>query len=402
MKQSETGFPVRFFVFYVVYYSFQAIYNSYTNLYLNGIGFNQAQIGMAVSIATGTLLLIQPLWGLASDRARFKNTVLKILLLSAAAAVMLYPLAQQYWGLSNTSPYVKYWLLLGVTAIFSAVFSPISPLQDTITLEHLEGKRWDFGQIRLGGTLGYAFTVLLTGWLLHDNYSIIFPVISAGLLVCFGLSFLLPKVSGHRHGAQRAPIRKIFANEAMLCLIFFNLVYSLCSSLYYNFYPIYFSGLAGVTSTHIGALMFASAIAEVPFLFFASKFVGRFGIPKMLVASGLITSVRWLLLFLLQNPIAIIGTNLLHGLGFVVVNYCLAVYINTSVPKELRATGQTMMAMLAAIFSRLIFGYLGGLAADWLGAGRLMLFSAVVMVAGTVAFALWFRSINRKAGEAAI
>ena len=381
MKKS--GFPVRFFLMYIIFYSVQAIYNSYVNLYLSDVGFTQAQIGMAVSVATGALLLIQPLWGLASDRAKYKNTIFLILLGCSAAAVLLFPLAHGFW-----------WLL-AVVALYSAVYFPIMPLQDNLTLEYLDGKKWDFGQIRLGGTLGYALSVVIVGWLLKDNYSRIFY-----MAVCLGMAFLLPKVSGHRHGENRAPIRQIFRDRAMLCLIFYNLVYSLGSSLYYNFYPIYFQSIGG-SSSYIGTMMFASAIAELPFLFFASKLVKRFGIPKMIVASGFITSIRWALLFALKDPVLIIITNLLHGVGFVVINYCLAVYINSNVPKELRATGQTMMALLATIFSRLIFGYVGGLAADWLGVNNLMLFSAVTMLLGTAVFALWFRSIRMRAAVAA-
>lgn len=380
----ENGFPIKFFATYLVFYAVQAVYNGFTNLYLHDIGFSQAQIGLAVSIATAALLLIQPFWGLVSDRAKHKNTILKILLAASAVVVLLYPLSH------------KYWVLFCVTALFSAVYSPISPLQDNLTLEHLEGGRWDFGQIRLGGSLAYALSMLIMGWALRDNYSGIFYIVSIGLAVCFVMTSLLPPVTGHRREGHRAPIRSIFASQAMLCLIFYNLVYTLCSSFYYNFYPIYFQSI-GATSGNIGTLMFASAIAEVPFLFFASKLVKRFGIPVMITFSGLITSVRWLLLFLLKDSTLIIVTNLLHGLGFVVVNYCLAVYINTSVPKELRATGQTMMAMLATIFSRLIFGYIGGIAADRLGVNNLMLFSAVLMICGTAVFALWFRAINRRA-----
>ncbi|MCA5011343.1 MFS transporter, partial [Clostridioides difficile] len=60
----------------------------------------------------------------------------------------------------------SYWHVLFLVAAFSAFFVPIIPLNDNITLESLTGSKWDYGRIRLGGTIGYAVTVVLAGYFL--------------------------------------------------------------------------------------------------------------------------------------------------------------------------------------------------------------------------------------------
>ena len=127
-------FPMRFFLLYMLYYSGQAIYSVYFNLYLSNIGFTNTMIGLLGSLSTLLILIAQPFWGIMSDRAKKKNTILKILfLLSAVAALM-------YYGSTNYA----YVLIIGM--IFSMVFSTIVPLKDNITLEHLTGKSGTLGK----------------------------------------------------------------------------------------------------------------------------------------------------------------------------------------------------------------------------------------------------------------
>ncbi len=62
-------------------------------------------------------------------------------------------------------------------------------------MEYLEKSRWDYGQIRIGETLGYRVTVLLISFLLHNDYRIILMV-AICMALCRMLCFAMPKVSG--------------------------------------------------------------------------------------------------------------------------------------------------------------------------------------------------------------
>lgn len=374
-------FPFRFFAFYFLFYAAQAMYSSYMNLFLRGRGFSMTQIGGIVSVSTLALLLVQPVWGLASDKARNKNAVMLALMAVSAGIALLFPQVR--------SP----WLLAGLVCLNAAFFNPIAPLQDNLTLEHLAGTRWDFGQIRMGGTLGYALTTLVVGLFLRDAYVRIFYIVFVFLLASLVTARKLPAVHGHRHGGDRAPVRILLRDPALLCLLFFNLAYSLGASFFYNFYPIHFTTVGG-NSGLVGTLLFVCAMAEVPFFFFAGRIVKRFGIYATLLVAGLATSLRWFLLFMLTSPALIIAANLLHGVGFATISYCMATYINANAPRELRATAQSLLSLVTAVFARIVFGYVGGLASDRFGVENMMLFSCLVMLAATAVFAVWFRQVR--------
>lgn len=379
---TKKDFPIRLFTLYVIFYAGQAVYNTYLNLYLNDIGFSKAQMGAITSISTLLILLTQPLWGLASDRTKNKNRILGLLFLGSAALSLAFYI--------NT----RYVFVLVVVSLLAMFYNPCMPLQDNLTLEILEksGSKVDFGHIRLGGTIGYAITALVVGYFIHDAYRQIFYIFCAVMVICFFFIRSMAPVAGHRR-EQKNSYKQILKNPAMLCLVFFNLMFSLGSSIFYGYYPLYFQTIGG-NSSFIGLLMFACAFSEIPLWFFAGKIVNKFGYARMMVLAAIITSARWFLLYLVTNPVLIILVNLTHGMGFVSFSYCMLVYINKNVPKDMRATGQTVNALVVTIFTRVIGGYVIGYASDVLGVENMMLFAGVAILAATVVFIVWYRSIR--------
>jgi PPP family 3-phenylpropionic acid transporter len=379
MPERKDIFPIRLFLLYILFYSGQAVYQTYINLYMADTGLVASQIGLIVSVSTLFTLGAQFIWGVLSDRASSKNLILLILYASAAVVLMLF-----YAG-------TQVWLLMLLVTLFSMIFNPIVPLQDNLMLETLEGGRWDYGQVRLGGTVGYCLTVLVIGIVLRDEYRHIFWITSIMMLICFAVALRLNKVSGHRSKTQKTPYRALLKNKALLAVILFNLCFSLGSNMYYSYYPIYFTSIGGDSSL-IGIMMFISAASEIPVLFIINRVVRRLGTGKVLIFAGLATSLRWFLLFFLSNPVLILAASLLHGVGFIAFTYCIVTYISATVPRDLRATSQTFNVLIGSIFSRVIFGYLGGLASDTFGTNNLMLVSGIVMATATLVFAVWLRA----------
>lgn len=382
---AQEAFPLRLFALYILFYSGQSIYNTYLNLYLSSVGLSESQIGLIVSVSTGCLLAAQLFWGMVSDRTKTKNSVLHLLYAATAVVSLGFYLSRSYW-----------FLLLAVT-LFSVFFNPLIPLQDNFTLEYLENthSRWDYGQVRMGGTLGYCLTVLLIGFFLNDDYRPIFWMVALCMAGCRLLCIGLPKVSGYRVKGSKAPYKALLHNRALIGLILFNLTFSIGLNFYHNFYAIYYTSAAvGGNSSMVGVMMFVSAASEIPMLMFIHRISKKLGIRGTLILAGSVTVLRWLLLAVLHSPVPIIFVNLLHGLGYTSFSYCIITYIGRTVPKEMRATGQTLNSLSSNVVSKVLFGFLGGFASENLGADRIMLFSALLMALGTVVFVLWSRTVS--------
>ncbi len=386
--KNNYGFPIPLFVTYLAYYSGQAVYNTYLNLYLTEIGMTATQIGVVISVSTIGILLSQLFFGMVSDKSGKKVRVLQFLYICAIATVLLFYLTRNYL------------LVCALVSIFSMVFVPIVPLNDNLTLEQVENTRWDFGQIRAGGTLGYSLTALVSGYCLQNRYSNIFIWIFVSMIVCLICTKALLKVqqekvqkcSGRDTKLERKEKGSVLAvvcqDKVLLGLIAFNLVHGMGINFFHSYYPIYFSEIGG-DSKWIGVMIFACSLAEIPFFIGMNRIVKRQGINKVLLEAGLLTGIRWLLLSQLRNPYLIVACNLLHGFSFSAVTCCLLNYINENIQFEYRARTQVLNSVISMVCSKSIFGFLGGTLFDVIGAPKVLLVLGSVMIVTTFVFVFW-------------
>lgn len=375
VREEQSKYGLRLFMLYVSFYSAVAVYNTYINLYLSSTGLTNPQIGLIVSVSTVFILLTQMFWATLSDRAGSKNRIISLLYLLAAASCLAFYL------------HVSMIYLAIMVVLFAILFNPITALQDNLTLELLEDTKTDFGQVRMGGTIGYSITALVTGLLLKDSYRHIFWLTAGFLLVCWLLSLKFPVIIGHVEKKQQINFREIMANKLLIGIVGFYFVFNLGLAFYYNFYPIYFVSIGG-DSAIIGTIMFVAAVSEIPILLLVRKVIDRVGVKKLLIVAALATVLRWVLLSFLLNPYLIVATSLLHGIGFTSFSYSVITYINKVIPKSLRARGQTLNVLLGHVIPRIIAGYIGGVASDLIGTDRVILINAVILAVATIVFIL--------------
>ncbi len=372
-REEKSAFGIQLFVLYVSFYSGVAAYNTYLNLYLSSSGLSNPQIGGIVSLSTIFTLFTQMFWAHISDRSRQKNRIMRLLYVLAAAVSLSYYI--------DDSPI---YLAVLVTT-FAVVFNPIAPLQDNMTLELIEGSRTDFGQVRMGGTIGYSLTVLVTGFFLNDAYRHIFWLTSLFLLICWLLSFRFPNLAVPVVHKEKTDLKAVLSNKLLLGIVLFSFVFNLGLSFYYNFYPIYFVSIGGDSSI-IGTLMFVGALTEIPMLLLARRIIDRIGVKKLLIVAAVATVLRWILLSFLINPALVVLTGLLHGVGFTSFSYSVITYINKVIPQYMRGRAQTLNVLLGMVIPRILSGYIGGLLSESRGTDQVMLMNAAILGLTTIAF----------------
>lgn len=381
---SKGKFPVKLLMPYLGFYAASAIFGTYLNLYLDQIGFTKTQMGTLTSISTLFALLIQPFWGVASDRAKVKNRIVTLMMAGCCVTVLGFYLKVNHL-----------WIML-IDCAFCLFYTPASPLMNDLILENLESSHspYNFGQVRVGGTLGYAIGVLAAGQLLQEDYQRMFLMIA--LLIAFALFCiqLVPPVRGHRTKEKRAPFRALVADRHILLYIFLHLIFTLGTANFYAYYPLYFTSIGGSNSM-LGILMFVTSMSEIPFWMIAGRLTKKLGHRKVMILAAVVTGLRWLALFVTTDLALIVLINISHGFGFVMMDNGIVTYINENVPKDLRATGQSLSGMINTIFSRVIGGVVIGWLCDALGVRAMLLVSALTAFAGALLFAVLHRLIDR-------
>lgn len=145
--------------------------------------------------------------------------------------------------------------------------------------------------------------------------------------------------------------------------------------------------------------MLISSLSEVPFLLLSGFVFRKVPIPYILLGAGAIAALRWYLYSVIENPLWIFPIQLLHGLIFIVLSVTMAIFINREVPNELKASGQTLHALLCMGIARIIGSFLGGVAADAFGLKQVFFYNSLVAVACVAVFAVIFRLYARTGAD---
>lgn len=382
LMQTDTrndGFPAKIFLVYVLFFTGQAIYNTYLNLYLFENGMSQTIIGTVSAITTLVLMLVKPFWGVVSDKSKSKNRVVGLLLMAAALVVFGF-----YFSKSVI------WMAMCMI-LFTMFYNPATTLQDSYAVEYLNtnSKKWDFGHVRLGGTMGFMVSSALIGYIIGKNYSQIFWMMGAFLVVTALVYFMLPNLSGHRQKHEKVKYSVLIKNRTLVCIIFFSLMYSLGQS-FLRYYPIYYTDKLGAPSQLVGVMAAVAALSEIPIFWFAGRIERRIGTVNFLTLAGSAIVLKLLLLHFVTNPYLVLLCNLTHGLGFAGSNYCTIKFINDNVPANMRSTAQTLNGIVISLCSQVFVAPLVGFLSDHYDVRDLLLIGAAILTVGVVVFRIIF------------
>ncbi|CAI6077738.1 MFS transporter [Cohnella sp. JJ-181] len=383
--------PVRlsyFYLFYFFIYMGNAVYGTFIPLYFRDAGFDSSQIGILLGIGPLVAIFAQPVWGTLSDRAKTKNTILLLLIAGSGGAMLLYPLSDGFG------------YLLGMISIFTFFQASIFALSDAITLEELDRHRWagGFSRIRLAGTLGFALMSIAFGLIAEKRVDLLFAVYAMVMAVSFMFVLRFPSVVGHQTDGRRIRIWILFRNRKLVFYLAVNFVLHITLGYYYSFFPLYFQELGG-SNAWLGWSMVISSLSEVPFLLLAGKIFQRVRIHYILFGAGIAAALRWYLLSAIHDPYWTIPVQVLHGLIFIVLSVTMATVINREVPDELKASGQTLNALLCLGVARLIGSYAGGEASEIWGMRDVFMYNAVLAIGCIVVFAVLFRRMDGRSTQ---
>jgi PPP family 3-phenylpropionic acid transporter len=360
-----------FLFFYTVIYMANAVYGTFIPVYFQSVGATPTQIGLLLSLGPLVAVLAQPLWGSIGDRAKTKNSVLRLLIIGTGVVILLFPISTQFY------------FLLVMVCLFTFFQTSITPLSDAITLEELDKqKRWSFGPIRLGGTVGFAVMSLVFGWIAKDHISSLFVVYALIMLISVLLLSQFPASAGYQSTGRKMNIGVLFRNRKLMLYMGINLVLQITLGYYYTFFPVYFHNMGG-DSFLLGCSMVISSLSEIPFLLYSGRIMKRIRITHILLVASIATALRWFSFSLTDNPYWVLPAQVLHGLIFIVLSVTMAIYINQEVPKELKASGQTLNALLSMGIARIIGSFFGGIASETFGMKNIFFYNAWIALACT-------------------
>ena len=349
--------PIHLGFFLMAYYMTNAMYQSYMSLYYTGIRFTSAQIGAINAGVALVSMAFQPLWGTAGDRTKNRRALIAALALASAASVFAFGWFRDF------AP------LLLLACLFSCFYTSLQPMGDSIILRELDARDLPFGPFRLAGALAFAVGGVVYGRLLDaPGRELRVPAYTAALCLLTALSTLsLPRTAGGQNKGRKMRFSELFKQRELMGLLAFMAPVQITMGYFYTFFSPHFVSLEGGNATRLGLCYFISACSEIPFLLVSDRLFDRWGAGRLMRLSAALLSLRWLMLGLSANVYVAMASQLLHGWGFIVMTVCMAKYISRSVPEELQASGQMLLAIVSFGIARAFGNLAGGLLAGWMG-----------------------------------
>ena len=354
-------------------YGLNSIYYSFIPKYLKDIcGKSEGEIGALLSVGPLVGIISLVFFGVISDKAKYKNNVLMIILIAAAVA---------FYMIQLNGSFIYLMVIFSVLMFFQ---SPFGGLIDAVSLEYTTVSGIKYGPIRVMGSLCFGIfslglSLILTFFKKYADVKIIFPVFAVIAAVSVIAVKMMPSVKGHAHGKKKVSYREFFQDKACITLLIMLFIGQFSFGCYNNFMQNFLSS-RGNPDWVWGLTVFVTIVGELIFFIKFDYFFGRFRLKHIVIVCVATQVLRYFSFGLLPYGAGVLITSLATGSFCTVINYAASYYINLTVKPEMRALGQTLLYSISFYIPRFLSGWLGGIVVQTSGFQTLMIICAVINI----------------------
>ena len=336
-----------------------AIFPFFSLYFKTFLGLDGLTLGITLAIGPLFGILASPFWGFVADTTGYRKEILIIMTIGSSIGYMLIQNIDQL-------------IVLILTLAFLSVFtSPVMPMATSLTFGIL-GKMnsINFGKIRVWGTIGYLSSVILipialnflegsNGNEISVSLKSIFPLASSLCLIACLPLFRVKDQNGETT-LKSSPkdisiLMKSKSYKRLLIVSFFT--FMLLSSPI-SLFPLLVVEMGG-NIQQIGFLWIPMLILEIPLIFYASRWLRKFGAKIFILIGILCDGIRWLATILISELFWIFFFQMFHGIVVVGLFIGMQMYVETELSKNLRSTAQTLLGMIMGLGSVLSFIWSG-------------------------------------------
>jgi PPP family 3-phenylpropionic acid transporter len=361
--------------YFTMFAGFGAFYPYITLAYqLRGLDFSQ--IGLMISLGSGTGLLAAPAWGALSDRFGGSPRVLLASATFAVAAIAALAIAGDVVSIAAAN------VLLGIG------FAGLSPIVDARALETAGAESAGYGPLRAWGSVGYVAASLGTGIVIEaTSIEAMFPVIAACLAITAGIGLgLRPATIHHAERPFHATARIFRSRTLALFLVGAVLAWAAMAAVL-AFIPLRFQEL-GASSWVIGLAAALAAGIEVPVMLQFPRLARRIRGDRLLVAGAAFLGLRSVLAAVATDPVFLVMASGIGGVGYALFLVGGVTYVADHVPAHLAATAQGIFQGVSISASQVVAAAVSGVLAGALGIQGLFVLAAAAGVGAVGIIAL--------------
>ncbi len=334
---------------------------------------NGVQIGTIMSVGPIIFIFFQPLWGMFSDYSGAPRYVLSATSLLAGIMALGYLLLESYTGLL-------------FVAIFVAVFqSAIVPVSDSISVKFSSNYRYDYGNIRLFGSLGFGLAVFIVGKLSEGSIgpNIIFYAFFVCLVLSAFISLRFPKETVVKNLKLKEGFQELVKLKKFI--IFLIITFSIFGpNLANNTYFGLFVEDSGGTYAGIGIAFFVAVMAEIPFMRWSGAWIKKIGLLHVTIIAGVASLIRWAFYFTEPSLMLVYVSSVIQGISIGFFVPAGIQYIRKITPNHLTATAITLYSAIGNGLGNWFHTFVGGIVMEQYSIYTVYLFFALLTSLGII------------------
>ncbi|WP_397378922.1 MFS transporter [Pseudomonas sp.] len=326
--------------FYFFYFSLLGATAPFLALYFDHLGFSAARIGELIAIPMLMSCVAPNIWGWLGDHTGQRLAIMRF---GALCTLLCFA------GIFVSQSYA--WLAL-IMALHAFFWHAVLPQFEVITFAHLQEQAARYSQIRLWGSIGFIVAVVGLGtlfeWISLDAYPWALIVIMAGIVLS---SWWVPNAqpqmrpNTHELGGFVQQLRR----PGILAFYLSVALMQLSNGPYYTFLSLHLEAL-GYSRGVIGQLWALGVLAEIVLFMVMARLLARYSLRTVLLASFLITALRWLLLGNLAEYVPVLlFAQLMHAATFGSFHAAAMHFVQRSFADRQQGQGQALYAALAGV-----------------------------------------------------
>ena len=363
-------------------YGFTGLYYCFVSLYVNQI-HSYSTAGIILAIPQGIAIFAPLFWGMCADRARYKKSVLLIMMLGVTICYTTVPISDSFWWIAIALAFTMFFL------------SALGSVLDVIGMEVANAEGIKYGPMRLMGMFGYAFVAFGLSFFIGDNLDVVFYVCAVlGLICCVCIGFM-PGVKGYANAKNqissigddrqsKPKFTTLLKDKTLLVLIIVLATAQFAYGYYLNFFPTYLTKELNAPSWLWGTNVLITTFSEAPFYIYFDSLFKRFGMKKIVPVVLGLTAIRYLLLALFTGIVWILAIALFTGMLSVALLYSVQFFVNKNINPSLRAQAQTLVYAVGVGIARMLAGVVGGVLTESFGTNFSLVICSLVAVVGLI------------------
>ena len=286
---------------------------------------------------------------------------------------------------------ILFYIAFFLMGLFNAM---IGPLCDSWIMENIDDIKSKFGQLRAFGSVGWAFGVLIVGFVISNlGYKYVTFIYGVALLVGIICTFILKDVVKNCEGSIN--FKPLLTNKEYFFTIITLLIICIGFRGYLQLVPYSITRIGGSTS-NLGIYNFICSISEIIMLILCGKIMHKLSPDKLLILSPIAVFIQISVLYFIPNIYAIYLSGALQVFTYPIILIVGRTMIDRVCPGNLKTTSQLIGFAMFNSLGIIIGSFMVGFLMQYLKINKAILFMMVVALLGILCAIFYDRKTKDK------